>query len=209
MAAARLQLETLTHDNAEQQQRLPEVGSLANRVLQRANTVIAGRRDYGAERSIELLRNDEGSRALEQFRTLAGELKDRELLLLQRREQRANTDFLHTQYALGIATIVALILTACAGVGTIRDIRARKKAEAELFLEKERAQVTLASIGDGVMRADVAGTVTFLNRAGTELTGWPEDEAVGKPLGDVFTLIDASTRSPIVHRMHSALTKGG
>ena len=209
VAAARLQLQILTRDNAEQQQRLSEVGSLANRVLQRADTVIAARRDYGAERSIELLRTGEGSRALEQFRTLAGELKDRELLLLQRREQRANTDFLHTQYALGIATIVALILTACAGVGTIRDIRARKKAEAELFLEKERAQVTLASIGDGVMRADVGGTVTFLNRAGTELTGWPEDEAVGKPLGDVFTLIDASTRSPIVHRMHSGLTQGG
>jgi diguanylate cyclase (GGDEF)-like protein/PAS domain S-box-containing protein len=209
VASARVQLQTLTRDNAEQQQRMPDVGSLANRVLQRADTVIAGRRDYGAERSIELLRTGEGSRALEQFRTLAGELKDRERRLLELREQQANRDFIRTQYALGIATIVALILTACAGAGTIRDIRARKKAEAELFLEKERAQVTLASIGDGVMRADVGGVVTFLNRAGTELTGWPENEAVGKSLGDVFRLIDASTRSPIVHRMHSALKQGG
>jgi PAS domain S-box-containing protein len=209
VASARVQLQTLTRDNAEQQQRMPDVGSLANRVLQRADTVIAGRRDYGAERSIELLRTGEGSRALEQFRTLAGELKDRERRLLELREQQANRDFIRTQYALGIATILALILTACAGAGTIRDIRARRKAEAELFLEKERAQVTLASIGDGVMRADVGGVVTFLNRAGTELTGWPENEAVGKSLGDVFRLIDASTRSPIVHRMHSALKQGG
>ena len=208
VVAARAQLHTLTRDNAEQQQRLPEVGTLANHVLQRATTVIMGRRDYGAERAIELMRTGEGSRALEQFRTIAGELKDRELQLLELREQKANRDFLRTQYALGIATILALILTACAGVGTIRDIRARKKAEAELFIEKESAQVTLASIGDGVMRADVAGTVTFLNRAGTALTGWPGEEAVGKPLGDVFTLIDASTRNPIVHRMQSALAEG-
>ena len=208
-ARARLELLQLTQDNAQQQQRLPKMDKLSNRIVQRAETVILARRNYRAEKSIELLRSGEGSQSLEQFRALAVEFRDREVVLLNERELQARQDFLYTQFALGIATLVAFILTSSAGFGTIRDLRARKKAEAELFLEKERAQVTLASIGDGVMRADVAGTVTFLNRAGTELTGWPEEEAVGKPLGDVFTLIDASTRTPIVHRMHSALTPGG
>ena len=58
------------------------------------------------------------------------------------------------------------------------------------------------------MRADVAGNVTFLNRAGTALTGWPGEEAAGRPLGDVFPLIDATTRTPIVHRLQEALRRG-
>ena len=207
-AAAREKLQALTNDNAEQQKRLPEIDSLATLITQRAGTVISARRDYGAERAIELLRSGEGARALEQFRVLAVELKDRELNLLDVRDREANANFLRTQNALGLATVVGLMLTGFAGVGTIRDIRRRQKAEAELYLEKERAQVTLASIGDGVMRADVAGHVTFLNRAGTELTGWPGEEAVGKPLGDVFTLIDATTRRPIVQRMQDAVAQG-
>ncbi len=135
-------------------------------------------------------------------------MKNRELTLLDQREARANSDFEWTQYALIGATLVALILTALAGFGTIRDIRRRKKAESELFIEKEHAQVTLASIGDGVMRADATGNITFLNRAGTMLTGWPENEAVGKPLGDIFTIIDAATRTPISQRMQDATSEG-
>ena len=202
-ATARIRLLTLTRDNSRQQQRLPEVAELATQIIQRAEKVTALRRDHGGQRAVELLRTGEGSQALEQLRKLTGELKERELALLEVREQQASRDFTYTQVVLGIASLLAVILTGSAGLGTIRDIRARKKAEAELYLEKERAQVTLASIGDGVMRADAAGTVTFLNRAGTALTGWSEEEAVGKSLGEVFTLIDASTRTPIVHRMHS------
>ena len=86
---------------------------------------------------------------LEQFRTLATELRDHELNLLDVRDREANASFLRTQNALGLATVVGLILTALAGVGAIRDVRRRQKAEAELYLEKERAQITLASIGDG------------------------------------------------------------
>jgi diguanylate cyclase (GGDEF)-like protein/PAS domain S-box-containing protein len=206
--AARAQMAILTRDNAEQQKMLPQVERLATRLTRRANAVIMARRDYGADRAIELLRSGEGARALEEFRTLATELKERELSLLAARDREANANFLRTQRALALVTFVGLLLTAFAGIGTIRDIRRRQIAEAELYLEKERAQVTLASIGDGVMRADVSGHVTFLNRAGTELTGWPGEDAVGKPLGDVFTLIDATTRKPIVHRLQAAVAQG-
>ncbi len=205
---ANLQLIALTRDNPAQAAQVPEIKRLFNLISQRADTVITARANYGADRSIDLLRTGEGARALEAFRQIATNMKDTELQLLGQRETQAGQDFLTTQNALAGATILALILTASAGLGTVRDIRRRKKAEAELFLEKERAQVTLASIGDGVMRADATGNVTFLNRAGTILTGWPEDEAVGKPLGDVFTVIDAATRAPISERMQVVITEG-
>jgi PAS domain S-box-containing protein len=63
-----------------------------------------------------------------------------------------------------------------------------------LFEEKERAQVTLNSIGDAVISTDVEGRVTYLNIVAERLTGWPRDEAAGRPLEEVFRIIDADTR---------------
>ena len=96
----------LTRDNAEQQKMLPQVERLATRLTRRANAVIMARRDYGADRAIELLRSGEGARALEEFRTLATELKERELSLLAARDREANASFLRTQRALAVVTLV-------------------------------------------------------------------------------------------------------
>ena len=52
-----------------------------------------------------------------------------------------------------------------------------------LFAEKERAQVTLASIGDAVITTDVVGHIHFLNGVAEELTGWTNAEAAGQAVG--------------------------
>src|SRR6202043_1746647 len=64
-----------------------------------------------------------------------------------------------------------------------------------LFEEKERAQVTLDSIGDAVMSTDVAGNVTYLNTVAESLTGWAHVDAVGRPLEEVLRIIDGITRA--------------
>ena len=116
-AATRDQLANLTRDNPEQQERLSEIERLSNRLMQRSDEVISTRRNKGADTALDLLRSGEGSRALEQFRRVTGELKDRELRLLEVREQQANDDFTRTQMALALATLLGLILTASAGIG--------------------------------------------------------------------------------------------
>jgi diguanylate cyclase (GGDEF)-like protein/PAS domain S-box-containing protein len=63
-----------------------------------------------------------------------------------------------------------------------------------LFDEKERAQVTLNSIGDAVLCTNAAGQVTFLNVVAERLTGWPRAEAVGHPLEEIFRIVDGDTR---------------
>ncbi len=55
-----------------------------------------------------------------------------------------------------------------------------------LAREKERAQVTLHSIGDGVVSTDSEGRVTLLNRVAENLTGWHQNEAAGRPVDEVF-----------------------
>jgi diguanylate cyclase (GGDEF)-like protein/PAS domain S-box-containing protein len=81
-----------------------------------------------------------------------------------------------------------------------------RAANAEaLFAEKERAQFTLNSIGDGVMSTDVRGHVTYLNVVAERLTGWSREEAAGRALEEVFPLIDASTREPLQNPMLLAI----
>ena len=63
-----------------------------------------------------------------------------------------------------------------------------------LFEERERAQVTLNSIGDAVVSTDVSGRVTYLNVVAEDLTGWSQHEATGHPLEDVLQIIDGTTR---------------
>ena len=88
-------------------------------------------------------------------------------------------------------------------VQTVEDVTERKAEEAllqdvqeRLFEEKERAQVTLNSIGDAVLSTDTLGNVTYLNRVAEEMTGWPWQAASGRPLAEVFNVIDGTTRQP-------------
>jgi diguanylate cyclase (GGDEF)-like protein/PAS domain S-box-containing protein len=73
-----------------------------------------------------------------------------------------------------------------------------------LFNEQERAQVTLNSIGDAVISTDVEGHITYLNVVAERLTGWPTAEAVGRPLEQVFKIIDADTRATVPNPMKMA-----
>jgi len=76
----------------------------------------------------------------------------------------------------------------------LRSAIERKAGEEAFFMEKERAQVTLNSIGDAVLSTDIAGNVTYLNQVAEGMTGWSREEAIGRPLAEVFQIIDGATR---------------
>jgi PAS domain S-box-containing protein len=80
----------------------------------------------------------------------------------------------------------------------------RKIMEETLFAEKERAQVTLNSIGDGVICTDVSGNITYLNLVAEGLTGWVWPEAAGRPMADVLRMVDATSHQPVVDPMEIA-----
>jgi diguanylate cyclase (GGDEF)-like protein/PAS domain S-box-containing protein len=81
-----------------------------------------------------------------------------------------------------------------------------RAANAEaLFEEKERAQVTLNSIGDAVMSSDVRGRVTYLNVVAESMTGWSREEAAGHPIETVFRIVDANTRKAAPNPMALAI----
>ncbi len=78
--------------------------------------------------------------------------------------------------------------------GILQDVTFRKEAEEALAEEKERLAVTLASIGDGVITTDTEGRIVLVNPVAQQLTGWSQDEASGRPLTEVFHIVDARSR---------------
>ncbi|POH62690.1 MULTISPECIES: EAL domain-containing response regulator [Cryobacterium] len=74
----------------------------------------------------------------------------------------------------------------------------RNAMEEALFTEKERALVSLKSIGEGVVCTDTQGNITFLNLVAETMTGWPLPQAAGRPLHEVLPILDASTRQPLL-----------
>jgi diguanylate cyclase (GGDEF)-like protein/PAS domain S-box-containing protein len=92
--------------------------------------------------------------------------------------------------------------------GLLRALRyavERKIMEETLFVEKERAQVTLNCIGDAVVCTDISGNITFLNLIAEHMTGWSRLEAAGRPMAEVFNIVDAVSRETTPNPMKKAV----
>ena len=92
--------------------------------------------------------------------------------------------------------------------GLLRALRyamERNTMDEALFVEKERAQVTLNSIGDAVVCTDISGNITFLNIVAEKMTGWSRQEAAGRPMADVLRILDTTSRKVIPNPMEMAV----
>jgi diguanylate cyclase (GGDEF)-like protein/PAS domain S-box-containing protein len=78
----------------------------------------------------------------------------------------------------------------------LRRIIERRAADEALFFERQRAAVTLNSIGDAVLSTDIRGNVTYLNPAAERTTGWSSQDALGRPSADVLRILDSATLEP-------------
>lgn len=75
-----------------------------------------------------------------------------------------------------------------------QEIEQRKRTELELFKQKQLAIVTLESIGDAVITTNMQSEVTYLNPVAEKMTGWSKAEAMGRPILEVFRILNESTR---------------
>jgi diguanylate cyclase (GGDEF)-like protein/PAS domain S-box-containing protein len=92
-------------------------------------------------------------------------------------------------------------------VGVETDITERKLYEEALFREKESAQITLQSIGDGVVTTDGEARVQYLNPVASELTGWRLDDAVGRNIDEIFRGFHEETCEPIENPVGVAMRR--
>ena len=91
----------------------------------------------------------------------------------------------------------------------IEDVTDRRRAERAAELRHRTwFELALGSIGDAVVATDGQGRVTFLNPAAEAMTGWPHAEAAGRPLADVFHIVNEDTRRRVESPVAQALRLG-
>ncbi len=92
------------------------------------------------------------------------------------------------------------------------EITERKRAEEALRERDEWLSTTLSSIGDAVIATDTEGRVMFLNPAAQSMTGWSQKEAAGRPMGDIFNIVNEKTgrvdEDPVARVIREGLVVG-
>lgn len=108
----------------------------------------------------------------------------------------------------GAAALLGLVLAALVFlVLRILPLRLLSRAFNALRQEKERTQVTLRSIGDGVITTDPATLIISMNQVAEQLTGWRAEEAKGRPLSVVFRIVDELTERAVESPLKRALAE--
>jgi len=149
----------------------------------------------------------DGRRVMDAIRDEVAEMQRVERALLQ---ERTTASRVSARAALA-TTVVALAL----GLGLValviwlfaRTLAVRQRAAEVLHAERERFRTTLTSIGDAVMVTDSRGRVTLLNPAAQTLTRWDGD-AVGRPIEEVFRIVNEETREPLESPVATVLRDG-
>jgi PAS domain S-box-containing protein len=116
----------------------------------------------------------------------------------------------------GLIAIIVGCLILLATSATASVYRHRQAGLFRHLYESERQQreaqgafrATLYSIGDGVIATDTEGRVRDMNPMAERLTGWTELEARGRPLEEVFRIVNETTRAPVENPMHAVLRDG-
>ncbi len=93
-------------------------------------------------------------------------------------------------------------------VGVNWDVTTLRELNEQLAEQHELLRVTLQSIGDAVITTDAAGQVTWLNPAAEHMTGWMSAEALGRPLAQVFHIVNEATRQPVESPVETCLKEG-
>jgi diguanylate cyclase (GGDEF)-like protein/PAS domain S-box-containing protein len=88
---------------------------------------------------------------------------------------------------------------------SLLNIIERMKVEQGLYVAQARAEITLNSIGDAVISADMCGRVDYLNVAAERITGWAREQAAGHPIADVLNILDSATGHPITNPVEYVL----
>ena len=93
--------------------------------------------------------------------------------------------------------VVSVALFASGGVLITLLVEALHAARRRVEASQQWLTAVLTSIGDAVIATDAQGRVTFINPVARSLTGWESEQAVGRPLTDIFRIVTEDTRAPV------------
>lgn len=155
------------------------------------------RREQGIEAARERVSNNAGKREMDLARGVLDEVVGLARTQVTARNKTTASSYQTTLFTSIISSCLVLISTSIFVSAVRKHNRVRDQVMREVQASNELLSITLKSIGDGVITTDTEGRVVELNPVAEILTGWKTSEARGKPLTDVFVIINESTRLPV------------
>jgi len=146
------------------------------------------------EAAREAVLSGESSRLMNSIRAQISQMKQGEQKVLSERQRQSRSTYATAIKSSVGSAAAGLVMVAAFIYLWRRDLLARARSAALIHEQREWFRTTLASIGDAVIATDCDGKIQFLNRVAQTLTGWSEEESVGRPLGEVFRIINEKSR---------------
>ena len=202
------ELERLTSDNRSQHEKIADLSVLIDRRMAVLRRTVDLRKEGRPDEANRIVLAGEGMRLMDAVRLLCDQMEEEERRLLQLRAEQSRRSL-----ALGRGSLVAATVLAACMVGLVfvlgrRHALAAQRAAAVFQAQGERFRVILASIGDAVVVTDEAGRISYMNPVAQALTGWPDDEARGRPLKAVFQVMEEGSRLPVEDPVARVLREG-
>ncbi len=201
-------LELLLRENEAGMDRLADLKQAVDGKLAELRETVELARNGDREEALVIVQSDLGKNLMDEIRTILTTLQEAEAEDIRSRMQETERS-----YRSAVATAVVSTLAGVALFGFVfylvrQNIRQERIAVAEVAAQRELYLTTLASIGDAVISTDAEGNVVFLNSVAENLTGWTTDEAAGRPLTEVFRIINETTRATVENPALRAIREG-
>jgi PAS domain S-box-containing protein len=181
---------------------------LAGKKLDELQETIILRRTQGLPAALAVVESDVGKNTMDAIRAQVAKMTTAQEVALADTNRKANRIVDYNDLVIALSTLLNLAVLVWA-YGRIKDESAgRERALLEVMRQKDLLDVTLASIGDGVIVSDVAGRITFLNQVAEQLTAWKSSEALSQPCSKVFNIVNESSRQAVESPVEKVLRLG-
>jgi PAS domain S-box-containing protein len=201
-------LTPLLADEPEQLQRLGNLENLVTEKLDELRRSVALMDAGDPTAAMALVATDSGMLTMRAIRQLVDAMRETERKRQGVRDAREIDLYSATVNSRFVGMTLGLLLIGLAAALLRGDLLARNRAARELYLQREWLGTTLRSIGDGVIVTDPQSRILMLNPVAEKLTGWAQQDALGRKLLEVFDAIDETTRRPAEDPVGRAIAEG-
>ncbi len=196
-----VQLADLLADDPAQQKALAEVETQVRRKRAELAETVELMRSGATDAALDVVLTNAGKLLMDDIRDTIAQMQaveDRQAAEALDRTARGRTIALGSVAALTALALMMLVVLLYVARRSFDQIRA----------SQQRLAITLRSIGDAVVTTDAIGRVEMLNPVAERLTGWATHEAAGKPMHDVFRIINEHTRAEVENPVEKVLRDG-
>ena len=201
-------LRSLVSGRKSQGDRVEELATLAREKLAELKSTLLLRREGKTTEALGVVMTGRGRDLMDRVRVVASEVRLEEDSNLASRTEASRDAVRRT---IGVAStttgLAALLLVAVATIRR-REVRLEAESSRAICASEQWLSTTLRSLGDAVIATDDRGVVTFLNPVAEALTGWSGGQAVGRPMAEIFAIVNETTRAVAENPIDKVLREG-